>query len=50
MPQPEIQKIEKDIEEKERQRERIEEIRKKIEEKVLGKAQEEEELVSTVPL
>lgn len=45
---PEIQKIKKDIEEKERQRERIEEIRKKIEEKVLGKAQEEEELGLTV--
>ncbi|GAY32413.1 hypothetical protein WN943_004508 [Citrus x changshan-huyou] len=45
---PEIQKIKKDIEEKERQRERIEEIRKKIEEKVLGKAQEEEELALKV--
>lgn len=48
--QVEIEKIKRCLEEKKRQRERIEKIRKKIEKKVLGKAQEEEELVSTVPL
>lgn len=44
----EIEKIKRCLEEKKRQRERIEKIRKKIEEKVLGKAQEEEELGLTV--